>query len=398
MAKDNNDLWLSDDTLVDFSRDREPLIDTVTAIANEHDNPAVDAALEAEQPPPAEEPPAPPPAPPAPAAEEPEVIDLEDGSSVTIEQTKRGLKATLESATGAKPEIFYGKDRDDLMRNVLVGKLNATKKIHDLTSRAKRAGGDAPVAQQQPGLPEQELTADQRFEIKAALDAGDMDKAMSLTFQYKYGKSLKDVVVGADQGKVAKSELDTEGVARAFINANPDYYPDAGNHNYHSILAWLCNKTGDIPYTAEALTQNPKTADAAMNHLIEGGFWTVQNLQRAYNALLEEGQMVGAPASLQVDEEEAEEEEVEPEVQPVVARRRPAAPREPAPTDERIVRTVRRPRAGLGIRPSAVSSAAVDTTSTTAPSVDELDSMSDAKFEELYSATIREARRGSARR
>jgi len=389
------DPWLQDDHgfgPVDFAAHAEDsLLTSATAIANEPENanqPFLDG-LESLAGIPDETPPESEPAAEAPAADEPQVIDLQDGSKVTIEQTKRGLKATLESATGAKPEISYGKDQNELMQNVLVGKLNATKKIHELNTQVKRGGvsGD-PVAQPvSTGAAETELTADQKFEIKTAVDAGNMDKAMDLTFRYKYGRGLKDLITGADSGQVAKAELDTEGVARAFRAANPDYYNT--NENYHRILRWLTDRT-DGP----RLAANLSNVDQVFTHITNGGYWTVENLQRAYNELSQEADWDVLPVS----DTEDETDEDTPEV-PAVPVKRAATPAKPAPQSERIVRTVRRPRAGLGIRPAAASSGgAADTVNVSAPSVDELDNLSDAEFNKLYQETLRTARRQSARR
>ena len=391
------DPWLQDEHgfgQVDFAAHADDnLLASATAIANEPTNsndPFLDG-LDSLAGIPDEAPPQPEPVAEVPAADEPQVIDLQDGSKVTIEQTKRGLKATLESATGAKPEIFYGKDQTELMQNVLVGKLNATKKIHELNTKVKQSvqlSAD-PVPQAPPaGAVENELTADQRFEVKTAMDAGDMAKAMELTFRYKYGRDLKDLVTGADSGRVAKAELDTEGVARAFRAANPDYYNT--NENYHRVLRWLTDRT-DGP----RLAANLSNVDQVFTHITNGGYWTVENLQRAYNELSQEPDWDVLPAS----ETEEEVEEDTPEVPAVPVRRAAAPPAKSAPQSERIVRTVRRPRAGLGIRPAAASSGgAADTVNVSAPSVDELDNLSDAEFNRLYQETLRTARRQSARR
>src|SRR5271163_1369830 len=68
------------------------------------------------------------------ATPEPLVFDYEDGSSITLEQpelTGRGWRATADSGTGKPPEVFYGKTKDELLQNVLVGKMNATRKINE---------------------------------------------------------------------------------------------------------------------------------------------------------------------------------------------------------------------------------------------------------------------------
>src|SRR6267142_1324559 len=69
----------------------------------------------------------------------PKVIDLQDGASITFEQTRKGLRATLDSNTGANPEYFYGRDETELLQRIAVGKVNANKKIHQM-SKAERLG------------------------------------------------------------------------------------------------------------------------------------------------------------------------------------------------------------------------------------------------------------------
>src|ERR1700733_4689938 len=69
-------------------------------------------------------------------APQPQVFSYPDGSSVTIEApalTGKGWRATADSGvTGKKPEVFYGGTKDELLQNVLVGKMNATRKINEL--------------------------------------------------------------------------------------------------------------------------------------------------------------------------------------------------------------------------------------------------------------------------
>jgi hypothetical protein len=218
-----------------------------------------------------------------------------------------------------------------------------------------------------------------------------MTKAMDLTLRYTYGRTLKDMVAGADSGSVAKVELDTEGVARAFRSANPEYYNT--NENYHRILEWLTDRTNGpriVWRTDKDGQQIPTNIDAVFNHITGGGYWTVDNLQRAYNELSQGASWDFVPVA-----EDATEENI-----PITtaATRQAVTSVQPAPQSERIVRTVRRPRAGLGIRPSAAASGrAPDTVNVSAPSVDELDNLSDAEFNKLYSETLRAARQ-SARR
>lgn len=326
-------------------------------------------------------------APPAPAAEpEANVVELEDGSTVEIEKTTRGWKATLTSAEGGQPEVFYGRTQQELLGNVAAGKLKATQKIRALNREIKLGGREtaAPAAPPAPATPAQStLTADQLFEIKTQLQSNP-DLALEKWFQLRTGLSVQQLVQMAQEGKAAKDDLDVEGVSRAFLNQHPEYL--VSEKNYKALIAWLAkNKLGRV------LTKT--NGDEIMTLLCRGGQYTVENLSEAYEDLLESGLLETGPAA----EEETPEtpaEEPPSAPAPVPAARRAPAPA--APADERIVRTVRRPRAGLGVH-------ARETTASPAPenpqppSVDDLDNLSDEQIAELM-AGVRRTKAQSGRR
>ena len=78
-----------------------------------------------------------------PEPEVPEILQLEDGAFVSLEKEKGQWKATLDPGTG-NPEVFWGKTKNELLTNVLVGKLNATRKIRDLNKKVKLTASQPP--------------------------------------------------------------------------------------------------------------------------------------------------------------------------------------------------------------------------------------------------------------
>jgi hypothetical protein len=296
--------------------------------------------------------------------EGPEVIDLDDGGSITLDKEKGQWKATLDPGNGANPEVFWGKNKDGLVVNVLKAKLNATKKIRELNKQVKLAGvPPRPVAQPVVTATGKALSADEIFEIQTQLGSNP-DQALELWFQKRTGLSVNQLVDLAQKGANAEANLRTEAVSREFLNRNPDYYPD--NRNIELILKWLGKfKIG-----------NP---NATMHDLDAAGQWTVENIEEAFADLSSDGLLVQAPKPPKAPRQA--------ETTPPVA-----VPLEPAPAqrpDERIVRTETRPRAALGIRTSDITPAAVPQTPT-APSDEDLNNLSDEAIKALLGGVRRQ--------
>lgn len=325
-----------------------------------------------------------PPAPPAPAAgkptDEPQVYQYEDGSQVTVEHGSRGWKATLDSNTGAPVEVFYGSTKDELLVNLSAGKINATQKIRELNKKAKLGVGPAdapatPVASPIESAAGRALTADEIFEIKTLLQ-DNPDAAIEKWFHAKTGLSVAELVKVAKTGKAASDELSAEAISKEFLNRHPEYVPY--EKNFEALIAWLSKYKLHQPL-------NGRDPNSMIEILFNAGQWTAENLDEAYDDLLNDGLL-----DLQSDE---------PEV-PVVPTTAPAAPVTPAaaPTtsNDRIVRE-RRPRAGranLGIRAS--ETVARDVEPATPPSVEELDNLSDDAIGKLL-GDIRKSRLGTRR-
>ena len=312
---------------------------------------------------------------PEPAAEspetpEPEVTELEDGSVLVIERTaKKGWKATLDPQDGSNPEIFYGNTQMELLQRVATGKLNATKQIRKLNRQIKIGTVAERPAPPEPTIVPQirELTADEKFQVATALK-DNPDLALQDWFQKRTGMKVEDLVKLAAQGQQAAAALAAETVAREFMAENPDYYP--AHTNFLALVGYLSKVRLNRPM---ALSE----ADTTVGRLYEAGFWTVRDLMEAYEELDGAGLLESVPAT-----SEEISEEVEPEVvQPAAAA--PAAPSE----DERIVRTVRRPRAGLGLRSRDASAPAAVTEKP--PSDEDLNNLSDAEIAKLYEGVRR---------
>ena len=294
----------------------------------------------------------------------PEVIDLEDGGSITLDKEKGQWKATLDPGNGANPEVFWGKNKDGLVVNVLKAKLNATKKIRELNKQVKLGAAPARTAVPQVvTVAGKTLTADEIFEIQTQLGSNP-DQALESWFQKRTGLSVNQLVALAQKGASADANLRTEAVSREFLSRNPDYYPD--NRNIELILKWLGKfKLG-----------NP---NATMYDLDSAGQWTVENIEEAFVDLSDDGYLVKAPKPSKVPPTE----ETTP---PVAVHSEPAPAQRP---DERIVRTETRPRAALGIRTSDITPVATPE-APTAPSVEDLNNLSDEAVKTLLNGVRRQ--------
>lgn len=312
----------------------------------------------------------------------PEVHKFDDGSSVTVEKTNKGWKATLDNNDGSGNEVFYGKNKNELLVNSLAAKARATKKIRSQEKEIKRYRlqnvVEPAVAPTDPAP--QPITADDVFAIKTKMESNPVEAVREL-IKKETGMSLTELAALAKEGREAKRALTSEEVARDFMAQNPDYYPDQGYENYQSILTYLVNKKlhKAMPSTDEAIK-------AVASEIHARGFWTVSNLQEAFDYLKQEGLLVMAPSDAPEEPEQVVEK---PAVVAAPVVQTPASP--PAPA--RIVRTG--PRAGLGIRSSVASATPPEPTKP--PSVEELktqlENASDNEIEAAWNAVRQYARR-----
>ncbi|MCU1301717.1 MAG: hypothetical protein JWQ87_2001 [Candidatus Sulfotelmatobacter sp.] len=339
----------------------------------------------------------------APVHGAPEVIDLGDGATVTIRQTNLGWEAVLDAGTGAGAEVFRGRTRPELDRNVYIGKLHATRKINELVRRDKLTlAADAPAAHSPAPTPAptvRRLTPDEEFEIKTKLSANP-DLALKEWFQKTTGLSLEQLVGLAQQGSAAKETLDAEAVAKSFISARPEYWN--AEENYRRLLINICNRNR---------TKHPESfpaeakSEPMLEYLVKHGLFTTANLIAAYDALHEDGLLLKKPEAPTAapPAPAADTPTNVPAQLPVPAATAPPAPApapatppaRPTPTDGRIVRP-RRENASFGIRTRDASAPSPEITSE--PSVEELDNLSDTEIAQLYAGVRQNVARASAQR
>lgn len=309
---------------------------------------------------------------PAPEPDEPEVVELPDGGTLTFQKTSKGWEAVLDSGTSASPERFKGKNKNEVMIAMASGKLNATKKIRELNREIKLGPGPvAPPAQPtQNTAASRKLTADEVFAVKTKFDS-DPDAALSEWFELRTGRSVDVLIAQADKGANADANLQMDAVNLAFIQSNPDYYGDKDFKNYISLVKYLAK------YKLHKVIQD-KEADKTRFDLYNTGLWTVENLEEAFQELSNDGLLVLAPRSSKP-------------ALPVVA---PDPEPTPRPS-ERIVRTETRPRAALGIRTTDITPVTPPAVPV-APSAEDLDSLSDGDIAKLL-AGVSQFRRQSRR-
>lgn len=288
----------------------------------------------------------------------PEVIELDGGGTLTIEKKGKKWCAALDTGSGGT-QNFYGLNKNELLVASFKAQANATRKIRELNRQVKLG----PVTEQPtPTAPKtaagRELTADEIVELKLLMSTNPaaafeswLQKRTNLT-----ADQLSKLSQRADAGYEAKQELTAEQVNKSFLQRNPEFFPDKDYENFNSLVSYLGrNKLGR--------TVTAKNTDEIYQSLLEGGNWSVQNLEEAYNSLNEDGLLITRPKAAPVHQ---------PTPAAVVAPTPVAAqPR----TDDRIVRTETRPRASLGIRSSETAPAA-PTSHSASTSVEDPDNMS----------------------
>ena len=161
--------------------------------------------------------------------------------------------------------------------------------------------------------------------------------------------------------------MTAESVNKTFLANNPDYYPDDNWHNYTMVVKWLAKYK---------LGQNvDKVDDSVLTKLITADVYTAENLEEAFRDLSDDDLLVKAPAK-----------KLPKPPPPVAVLNEPA----PAPRpDPRIVSQVTRPRASLGIGRNDITPVASPETPK-APSVEDLDNLSDSEISNLMSAVRRQ--------
>ncbi len=287
---------------------------------------------------------------PEPEPEEPQFTRNEDGSFFGMEKTPKGWKGTVNIGYGGSQD-FYGKTKDELIRNILKAQFNASRKIREQNKKIKLGEPTlTETVQQAVQTVGRKLTADESFEIKTLFES-DPDKALEQWFQKRTGSTPDELLNRANQGQQASNELKMEQANKTFLANNPTYYPDPNYENFNSLITYLAKhklrrgrKTGDEQETLQAL--------------VDHGHYTAANLEEAFEDLTEAGLLLSKQ-------------------QPP-----PAPPATPA--SDRIVRQETRPRAGLGIRPSETTQTRQPETQQP-PSEKDLNKLTDKEIDELIS-------------
>jgi len=332
-----------EDTHLDLSSGPKHLAD-LTSIANEELPPPEPEAVVPPTPDPAFEP-------------EPEIYTFEDGSTAAIEKTAKGWKATLDSKTGAPPEVFYGRTKDEMYQNVMAGKIQATKKIRQQNKQIKLGNQAQPEVQEAPVPRSKVLSADDVAQMK--LQLGDNpDLAFETWFQKKSGFSFEELMAMARDGRRARQDSEANDTSLAFMADNPEY-PASGN-NYAAILGWISKYKLQPPKVLKL-----ENANEVKYAIYDQNLWTVGNIAEAYEDLKADG-LIEFPAP----PEEVAEEEVAPP---------------PPPRPEVRVRPRGAP-AGLGIQPRQTGTTRVPPPE---PAAQRLEDLSDAQIEELFNGIRR---------
>jgi len=301
--------------------------------------------------------------PPEPEPETPETFELEDGTQLTLEKDKGQWKGSVIGITG-NPQVYWGKNKNELIINILKAQANATKKIREQNLKLKFGDGTTPkpVAPVQTAPVVRELTADEVVEIKLQLESNPT-LAFENWFQKRSGKTMEELVNLAQQGSQAALELQAESVSKEFTSRNPDYFGDPEWKNFSAIVKWVAKYKFGHP-------ANDTNVQQRFNELVSSGNWTVNNLEEAFEDLKDD--LVKPPKP--------------PKPTPVAVLPEPAPA--PRPPDERIVRVETRPRAATGLRPSDVTPAALPETPK-APSAEDLESLSDTQIKALLGGVQR---------
>ena len=304
--------------------------------------------------------------PPPPEPEEPEVFDIGDGATVTRTKERGQWKAVLDPGTGANPEVFWGKNKDELLTNVLKGKLEATRKIRELNKKAKLTAPAVP--RQIPQAPQasiHDLTPDEIFEIKTLWESNPA-AAFDLLIKKRTNLTLEDIVGKADRGDRANTNLTTEAISKAFMERNPDYY--VTQKNADALLKWLAKfKLGKNVTEANE--------DEIFQELWATGNYTVETLEGAFQDLTDDGLLV--KPRLPKTPPPVEVPSVPPAPQPA-----------PAPSNPRIVSTETRPRAATGITRNDITPVAPPA-QPAAPTDEDLNNMSDEEVRNQLAAIRR---------
>ena len=304
----------------------------------------------------------------------PEVFEVGDGGTVTLQRDKGWWIAALQNAVGGSPQVYKGKNKNSLLAEVLKAQLNATAKIRDL-NRQLKFSKTKPVVLAAPKVPPQgtfaprELTADEIIDLKLKLEENPA-LALSEWFQKASGLSLgqlQKLQEDARIGKEARLGQLADEIGTTFCAKHPEYYGCPAN--FVKLVDYLAS----LRLGKHA---DDKNAMSVLYELLEGDFYNEDELEDAYKDLSESGLLISAPRKVVP---------VTPPVNP--APEPPVVPAAPQPN--RIVRTETRPRAAFGIQRSDVTSVPASNETQNAPTADDFENMTDQEVAAALAAVRR---------
>ena len=358
------DPWLQDDgfSRVDFSlrpEDEVNLDDDVNLPTIPHELALEPEVVQTQPVAPSE--PAPPPPPPD---DEPETMDLEDGTQLILKKDKGWWVGSVVGHAGGA-QNYKGETKNKLILEVLKAQANATKKIREQNLKLKHKPPPPPTPAQRSGL--RDLSPDEIFELNTLGQSNLAQAVEEIIKRRTGGRTLEELVTKADKGDAANRTLEIDTANNTFISRNPDYY--ATTNNFYRIVSYLAEYKLGKSWTLE-------NSPALFDELAATGNWTVENLEEAFTDLSSIGKLERAPKAA-------------PQPPPPVA---VPVNTEPAPAprpNERIVRQETRPRAGLGLRTSDVTPVPPPPSSQP-PSAEDLESMSDEAIANLLQGVRRQ--------
>lgn len=359
------DPFLDDFTQLDTRESEQPFADALTAIANEDPEAAGLPILE-DEPIPASEPVVAIP----PEPDKPEIIDAGEGATISFGKTADGWEAILDAGTGARPERYKGKTKDDVLRQSLIGKVHATRKINQLNRQVKLAQPQitSTSATVSPAflVGAKPLTADEQFAFNTEFKV-NAAAALEKWFGTRIEPELKQTAQTAKQSADTSIEILSGQEAREFKELHKDYL--STDDNYSSLLTYLVNSKTSDPLSRQLLAS--KNLGTLTSHLTRIGVFSAANLGEAYSELSEAG-------LLEVEQEEIPPTPVAVVATPPVQEIPPTLPVPTRPTRGQKL------AGGYGLR---TGTAIPPATPSTAPSVDELENLSDADVTELFNQT-----------
>jgi hypothetical protein len=230
--------------------------------------------------------------------DEPEVIDLKDGGTITIEKTNKGWKVILDSGIpGVPQENFYGNTFRQLVANLAKGKLEASKAIKKLKKEKLLGGDETPIPMQEHSnqkiLTSNILTADDMYAIKNKME--NPVEAFDEYFLKRFGVNPEEFKEALNSAKGAerianalKIQAEINEINGDFIRENPDYAEnytgEVWQENARILLARMI-KT----YLHKTVGKNTTNTDIdeLTADLFLKGFYTAENLEKAKGELIE---------------------------------------------------------------------------------------------------------------